>query len=117
MLDKIKWLFVKGQITKLSLKDGDILVIKPPMGKSWYSEKTQKIHELVQNALKNSGYNNSCITFVDDVNLGIIENEHFKTQSSEESLKDVEPFFTDEELQKINQRLFKENEKNKRGRK
>jgi hypothetical protein len=31
--------------------------------------------------------------------------------SSEESLEDIEPFFTDEELNNINQRLFNENEK------
>jgi hypothetical protein len=72
MLDKIKWLFVKGQIAKLQLQDGDILVIKPPIGKTWHSEKAKNIHNLMKETLEKFGYKNTHITFVDDVNLGVI---------------------------------------------
>jgi hypothetical protein len=72
MLDKIKWLFTQGQIAKLELKNGDILVVKPPQGKSYSLQKAEAIHKMIKELLEKSGHKNLCITFVDDVNLGII---------------------------------------------
>jgi hypothetical protein len=76
MLDKIKWLFVKGQINKINLQDDDILVIKPPTGIRWSDKKAQNMHKLIKDSLVKSGYKIKLITFVEDVNLGVIREEN-----------------------------------------
>jgi phage pi2 protein 07 len=76
MFDKIKWLFMKWQfgyqINKLSLSNGDIVVIKPPKNNKWNSEKAQRMHTFIKEFLESNGYKNLNITFVEDINIGVI---------------------------------------------
>jgi len=59
----------------LELKEGDILVIKPPINEKWTGEYAKKVHDLIRRVLDKIGYKNNQITFVDDVNLGIISTD------------------------------------------
>jgi hypothetical protein len=67
----IKWLFLKTKINKLHLEEGDILVLRPPT-KGWNMNQANQYHKFVEQILRDFKYNNITVTFMDDIDLGII---------------------------------------------
>jgi hypothetical protein len=75
-IEDVEWLFKERfQINKLNLKQGDIIVTRPPEGIKWKLEHAKQIHELFKQLLENCGYHIGNITFREDVNLGIISTD------------------------------------------
>jgi hypothetical protein len=70
----VKWEDVKGliegQISKLNIKDDDVLVIRPLEGMQWSPEQAEQYFKLIREVFKKD-YDNVMVLFVGDSKIEI----------------------------------------------